>query len=155
VVHYRCPSCRIPLESKDSEAGRKVQCPTCGQRMEVPWPSKKAALADRDDDEPVRPRRRGYDDEDDRPRRSRDDDEDYDVRPTRRRLRRTCECPNCGHVGEPYERKEMAQEGWIVLVVLLLVFFPLFFIGLLMKQTYLVCWECGYKIRKVGGVTFG
>jgi DNA-directed RNA polymerase subunit RPC12/RpoP len=154
VVHYRCPSCRIPLESKDSEAGRKVECPTCGQRMEVPWPSKQAALADRDDDEPVRPRRRADDDEDHRPRRFRDDD-DYNARPVRRRRRSACECPNCGSTEEPYERKQIAQEGWILFVVFLLVFWPLCFLWLFMKQTYLVCWECGYKIRKVGGTTFG
>jgi hypothetical protein len=118
--------------------------------MEVPWPSRRA---DQDDD---RPRRVRDDDEDDRPRRARDED-DADVRPVvrRRRWDRTCECPNCGYVGEPFERKEMAQEGWIILVVLLIVFFPLFFLGLLMKQTYDVCAECGYKIRKVGGITFG
>ena len=121
--------------------------------MEVPWPSKKSAVAERDDDD-TPPRRGGYDD-DDRPRRSRDDDEDY--RPIRRRRRRTrnAECPNCGCEGDAYERKEIATEGWIVMVVLLFTFFPLFFLGLLMKQNYLICGECGYKIRKLDGVTFG
>jgi DNA-directed RNA polymerase subunit RPC12/RpoP len=134
--------------------------------MQVPWPSKnKTVVAERDDDdEPVRHRRRDddddppprYRDDDDRPRRYRDDDEDHQ-RPARRlrRRERSCECPNCGSVGDAYERKEIAQEGWIVMVVLLLTFFPLFFLGLLMKQNYLICRECGYKIRKLDGITFG
>jgi hypothetical protein len=121
--------------------------------MEVPLPSKKSAVADRNDDAPPR-RRRDYEDEDDRPRRSHDDD---DFRPVRRRRRRSraTECPNCGCEGDTYERKEIPTEGWIIMVVLLLTFFPLFFIGLLMKQNYLICGECGFKIRKLDGVTFG
>ncbi len=146
MIHYRCPTCRSPLESRDSEAAQKVACPTCGQRMEVPRPAKTPLPVDRDDDLPVK--RRG---------RSRSDDiDDLPTRGSRRRNRDPdCECPNCGSTEPPYERKEMAQEGWIVLVVLLLTFFPLFFLGLLMKQSYEICWDCGYKIRKVGGITFG
>jgi hypothetical protein len=113
--------------------------------MQVPWPAKnKTVVAELEEAEPVR--RRDQD----------DSDEDYQ-RPARRLRRRDrdCECPNCGAVDDAYERKEMAPEGWIVLVVLLLTFFPLFFLGLLMKQNYLVCRECGYKIRKLDGITFG
>ena len=145
VLHYSCPSCRSPLESLESQAGRKVACPTCGQRMQVPWPAKnKTLVPELDEAEPVR-RGRGY-----------EDDEDY-RRPARRphRRERDCECPNCGTVDDAYERKEIAPEGWVVLVVLLVTFFPLFFLGLLMKQNYLVCRECGYKIRKLDGITFG
>jgi DNA-directed RNA polymerase subunit RPC12/RpoP len=165
VLHYSCPKCQSPLESLESQAGRKVACPTCGQRMAVPWPAKKkTVVAELDEDDEPAPRR-GYDnypparyrEDDNRGRRYADDDDDDYQRPGRRlrRRERNCECPNCGAVGETYERKEIAQEGWIVLVVLLLTFFPLFFLGLLMKQNYLICRECGYKIRKLDGITFG
>jgi DNA-directed RNA polymerase subunit RPC12/RpoP len=133
--------------------------------MQVPWPSKnKTVVAELDEAEPVA-HRRSYDndsppryrDADDRPRRYREDEDDENQRPVRRlrRRERNCECPNCGTVGDAYERKEIAQEGWIVMVVLVLTFFPLFFLGLLMKQNYLICRECGYKIRKLDGITFG
>jgi DNA-directed RNA polymerase subunit RPC12/RpoP len=120
--------------------------------MDVPRPGKPTVLADRDDD--LGNRRRRYGDDDDRPRRNSDEDDNYVVR-RRRKRGRTCECPNCGYEGVPYTRKEMAPEGLILLIVMLFVFFPLFFLGLLMKQEYELCEECGFKIRKVGGVTFG
>jgi hypothetical protein len=135
--------------------------------MRVPTPPRnRNERSDRDDDGED-DRRRPFDEEDDEPRkrwnanhrsRSRDeDDTDDDDRLTRRSRRRslTCDCPNCDREVSPYERKEIAVEGWIVLGVLLFVFWPLCFIGLFMKSTFEVCPECGFKIRKVGSMTFG
>ncbi len=124
--------------------------------MQVPGELKKKTVVADHDDEDDHPRRRDYDD--DLPLvRYRDDEDDDRPLPVRRLRRRgrVCECPNCGAEDVPVERKEMAQEGLIVLIVLLFVFWPLFWIGLLMKQTFLICRECGFKIRKEGGMTFG
>ena len=143
MVHYCCPSCRIPLESQDDEAGLKVACPTCGQRMRVPRRIS-----------PTAPH--GHDESDfPRPRRTYDYDKEGDVeavQPVRRRHR---ECPHCGEAEGTYERKDIAQEGWVVLVILAVFFWPLFWIGLLMKQNFLICRACGFKICKLDGVTFG
>lgn len=35
-LNYRCPSCNTSHVGADSEAGTKVHCPTCGQRLQLP-----------------------------------------------------------------------------------------------------------------------
>lgn len=64
------------------------------------------------------------------------------VRPRRHRF----ECPECGSTGPPIIRSQISQAGWIVFVVLLLFFFPLCFLGLLMKEEYRVCTDCGARL---------
>ena len=80
-----------------------------------------------------------------------DDDDDYDDRPSRRSSsrrgsRRGFECPYCGYDGSPRTNSHISGAGWAVFIVLLLVFFPLCWIGLLMKDTYRVCGDCGAKL---------
>lgn len=86
---------------------------------------------DRDDDD---------DDDDDRPSRRRSNRDDDD-RPARRRG-----CPFCGYDGAPRTQSNISGAGWAVFVILLLFFFPLCWIGLLMKDTYRVCGDCGAKL---------
>jgi DNA-directed RNA polymerase subunit RPC12/RpoP len=38
-IHYRCPRCVKPLESPVAMAGQKLNCPDCGQRIQVPQPT--------------------------------------------------------------------------------------------------------------------
>ncbi len=40
----------------------------------------------------------------------------------------------------------ISVAGWIVFAVLLLFCFPLFWIGLLIKEEYRSCYECGVRI---------
>ena len=35
-VHYRCARCNKPLESPAHLAGHKINCPDCGQRLQIP-----------------------------------------------------------------------------------------------------------------------
>jgi DNA-directed RNA polymerase subunit RPC12/RpoP len=35
-IHYRCARCNKPLESPADQAGHKVNCPDCGQRLQIP-----------------------------------------------------------------------------------------------------------------------
>jgi DNA-directed RNA polymerase subunit RPC12/RpoP len=35
-INYRCPRCAKSLESPASSAGEKVDCPDCGQRLQIP-----------------------------------------------------------------------------------------------------------------------
>jgi DNA-directed RNA polymerase subunit RPC12/RpoP len=35
-IHYRCARCNKPLESPADLAGHKVNCPDCGQRLQIP-----------------------------------------------------------------------------------------------------------------------
>ncbi len=38
MIRYACPRCKAVLESPDQEAGHKVACPGCGQRLQIPLP---------------------------------------------------------------------------------------------------------------------
>lgn len=38
MISFTCPSCRMNIERADDEAGQKINCPLCGQRLKVPQP---------------------------------------------------------------------------------------------------------------------
>jgi len=54
-------------------------------------------------------------------------------------------CYNCGSTLTPVLRSKMSDAGLIVLVVMLMVCFPLFWIGLMMKEEYTICPSCGVR----------
>src|SRR5438105_2409759 len=35
-IHFRCPGCNKPLESPAHMVDQKVNCPGCGQRLQIP-----------------------------------------------------------------------------------------------------------------------
>ncbi|HVG32341.1 MAG TPA: LITAF-like zinc ribbon domain-containing protein [Pyrinomonadaceae bacterium] len=51
-------------------------------------------------------------------------------------------CPRCGASYLPTVEKKVSSEGWLIFVLMLFFCFPLFWIGLLMKQEYRVCPVC-------------
>lgn len=51
-------------------------------------------------------------------------------------------CPRCGAAYLPMIEKRISSEGWLIFVLMLFFCFPLFWIGLLMKQEYRVCPVC-------------
>lgn len=51
-------------------------------------------------------------------------------------------CPVCGTTAPPVVTKKISNEGWIVFAAMIIFCFPLFFIGLLMKQDVRVCSVC-------------
>jgi uncharacterized paraquat-inducible protein A len=55
------------------------------------------------------------------------------------------ECPECGCEEYPYRTTAISETGWILFAVLLLVFLPLFWIGLLITETRWVCPDCRYR----------
>ena len=55
-------------------------------------------------------------------------------------------CPRCGTQNLPHIERKISSAGWIVFAVLLLVFFPLFWIGFLMKEDVRVCPVCNLKV---------
>jgi len=57
------------------------------------------------------------------------------------------ECPRCGSTARPYSSTVISDGGWIVFAVMMLVCFPLFWIGLLMTETRTVCSRCGLRLR--------
>lgn len=51
-------------------------------------------------------------------------------------------CPACGYVGNAMIVEKVSTAGWVVLVLLVLFCFPLFWIGLLMKDRHAQCPNC-------------
>jgi hypothetical protein len=54
-------------------------------------------------------------------------------------------CPECDSDVPPFRETRMSQTGLIVLVALLLFFFPLFWIGFLIRDEFWVCRDCGWR----------
>lgn len=43
-IHYFCPSCKTTLDSPIADAGRNMNCPTRGQRLQIPLPDRKKTV---------------------------------------------------------------------------------------------------------------
>lgn len=54
-------------------------------------------------------------------------------------------CPDCHTVRPPEFVAKIATAGWVVFAALLLVCFPLCWLGLFIKERYRVCPECGRR----------
>lgn len=55
-------------------------------------------------------------------------------------------CPRCGTQQLPHITKKISAAGWVVFAVLMVFFFPLFWIGLLIKEEIRVCPVCNVRI---------
>ena len=56
-------------------------------------------------------------------------------------------CPNCMSQLLPRIERKISTAGWITFAVLLVGFFPLFWIGLLIKEDVHVCPSCNTRLR--------
>jgi hypothetical protein len=145
MIEFTCPTCRTFMSMPDANAGQKTTCMTCGKSVSVPWPKGREPVGAEEERPARRERRdrRDYDDYDDRPRRRRVE-VDYDDDRSRRDFR----CPHCRSTARPVIRNEMSETGLILMICLLFAFFPLFWIGLLMKENVKYCADCGIKLGK-------
>jgi DNA-directed RNA polymerase subunit RPC12/RpoP len=196
MIRYTCPRCKKSLESPASFAGQKLNCPDCGQRLQIPQPSSppptpainKTILAT-EEPIPSPPARTSQQlvqafvppapvptvelVEEAATRRESCLECGIDITQrarvqtcpdcgslfcsagcyrehrhhahSRRRKKRSrpVECDVCGSKEPPYARTQISQEGWICFALLLVLFFPLCWIGLLMTQTEWRCRDCG------------
>ena len=55
-------------------------------------------------------------------------------------------CPHCGTQNFPRLEKKISSAGWIVFAVLLILFFPLFWIGFLIKEDVKICPVCNFRV---------
>ena len=55
-------------------------------------------------------------------------------------------CPRCASQLTPKIEKRISSAGWIVFTVLLITFFPLFWVGFLIKEDVRVCPVCNLKV---------
>src|SRR5689334_17292978 len=42
MIHFACPLCKVVLQVPEQQAGGKVACPKCGQRLQIPVPPGKS-----------------------------------------------------------------------------------------------------------------
>jgi len=56
-------------------------------------------------------------------------------------------CPRCASQLLPKVVKRISTAGWIVFAVLMVMFFPLFWIGLLIKEDVRMCPVCNFQIN--------
>ncbi len=56
-------------------------------------------------------------------------------------------CPHCMSHYTPRIERRISTAGWITFAVLLVMFFPLFWIGLLIKEDVQVCQTCNSKVN--------
>ena len=55
-------------------------------------------------------------------------------------------CPHCMSQFLPKIERRISTTGWVVFAVLLVVFFPLFWVGLLIKEEVQVCPSCNSRV---------
>ncbi len=56
-------------------------------------------------------------------------------------------CPNCMSQFLPRIDRRISTTGWVVFAVLLVLFFPLFWVGLLIKEDVQVCPSCSMRLK--------
>lgn len=56
-------------------------------------------------------------------------------------------CPYCGTNQRPVNVQNISTGGWVVFALFLLFCLPLFWIGLLMKETHQVCAQCRVRLN--------
>jgi ribosomal protein L37E len=56
-------------------------------------------------------------------------------------------CPRCARQNFPIIKQQVSTAGWITFAILLVTIFPLFWIGLLIKEDAFVCPVCNFKYR--------
>ncbi|HEY8561411.1 MAG TPA: LITAF-like zinc ribbon domain-containing protein [Pyrinomonadaceae bacterium] len=56
-------------------------------------------------------------------------------------------CPRCSSQLYPRVTRQISTAGWIVFAVLLITFFPLFWIGFFIKEEVRTCPVCNFKYR--------
>jgi lipopolysaccharide-induced tumor necrosis factor-alpha factor len=56
-------------------------------------------------------------------------------------------CPYCATNRPPYTMTKISSGGWVVFALMLLFCFPLFWIGLLMKDEHQYCSQCRVRLN--------
>jgi DNA-directed RNA polymerase subunit RPC12/RpoP len=127
------------MQTAENVPGLKVACPHCSQHILHPAAPQGTVLLPPQPVILARPAVEEVELVEQRPARYVGD---HDPPLRRRRFR----CPYCGSTEIPVTRSRISTAGWIVLVVLLLVTIIFFWIGLLIKEEYRECYDCGMRV---------
>lgn len=166
MILFACPNpaCRKRHRATDEAAGEVFECDgaDCGYHVIVPAPPEPpapvlgealdeetgATVMDWRTDPPPAPVTRAS-----RPsesRRTRPATLVDEPKPKRRSKRRSYQsgfrCPFCDTDELPRATTRISTGGWVVFAVLLVFFFPLFWVGLLLKEENRVCRDCGVRL---------
>ncbi len=44
MIRFRCPTCGVVLEAPEGKGGAKINCPGCGQRLQIPTPRRNKTI---------------------------------------------------------------------------------------------------------------
>ena len=61
-------------------------------------------------------------------------------------IAQTFRCPHCMSTYMPRVERRISTGGWITFAALMVFFFPLFWIGLLIKEDVLICQTCNTRV---------
>jgi ribosomal protein L37AE/L43A len=128
-----CPACRHELQVPPELLNQLVKCPLCSKTFAAP-----ASIRDFPSG-PIEPPATG----------TQPAAPTLPLQPpgpTGQPIRRGFHCPFCGSDAPPVTREQISLAGWIVFAVMLVTCFPLFWIGLLMKEEAKFCGDCGRKL---------
>jgi predicted RNA-binding Zn-ribbon protein involved in translation (DUF1610 family) len=117
------------LISSRHELASTVPCRFCGESI-LPEARKCKHCGEMQDAEEREPERRSQ-------RSSRRSDSDERV---------GFACPFCRSQARPISRSKISTGGWIMFVLLLFFCWPICWVGILMKEDYRVCADCGMNL---------
>jgi hypothetical protein len=132
TITVACPRCGTRLRAPDDMAGQTARCSQCQGRMLLPPPEEVAEPPAEEVDAAFAG---GYEDEGPR-----------SPRPGPRGRGVGFVCPFCRCRARPERRTQVSTGGWVVFAMFILLCLPLCFIGLLMREEYRVCSNCGTRL---------
>lgn len=170
MIRFSCPVCQKHLKAPDNKGGVKVDCPKCGQRLQIPPPQRSKTMLGEVDEVGSKSRIElsGFRTAS-QPAATRTEVELDDLGPSdvsQRRPRGISRCPFCDSTFPPLMKKQVSPAGWVVfstviamgfgmciaglclwpLIVVGFVCMPLSVLGILITTEYRVCSDCGAKL---------
>jgi predicted Zn finger-like uncharacterized protein len=130
-----CPLCNTSCRIPDELVGRAVRCPSCKGEFDAVTNDGPAPPPPETTDRVQNSRRP--------PAPSPRDDDD---RPRNRPAEGGFRCRKCGSTQSPVRHSQISVGGWVVFAVLVFFCAPLCWIGLLMKEEYRSCFDCGARL---------
>lgn len=132
---WQCPACHEVVRIPEDLFGALVRCPICSCEFVAPERTATLRLKNRSPREGKEGLTRTH--------------SPSNETPSGTNSPQHPSCPSCGCTEEPSTTKRISQAGWIVFAVLLVTFWPLFWIGLLINEEVKQCRRCKRYIATV------
>ena len=152
-VRFACPRCSTVMQTGSDKIGFDVACPHCAHRFRLIEPEEASAGSSPSGaaDAPTMPPVSSPIPNAPMPPH---EHQTYQPAPSSPNLTRVANapgsvpysCPYCQTHAPPIWKSEVSQIGWIVFVILLLTTCVFCFAGLLIRDRYRVCSQCGIRL---------